>query len=205
MRLFLALIAGVLALPLLLAPAAQAQDSYRIRPGDVLRIEVLEDPSLNRSVLVAPDGRVALPMAGAVAAAGRNAEAVQADLGSRLAANFAAAPTVYVAVERLGERTGGGAKAPATIRVHVMGEAGKPGRHEVAKGTTILQLFAEMGGFSQFAATKRVQLHRTDARTGDQKVYLFNYDAIERGQVAAGTTRVLEGDVIVVPQRRLFE
>ena len=47
---------AALVLALSLASAAMAR-SYRIRPGDVLRIEVIEDPSLNRSVLVSPDGR----------------------------------------------------------------------------------------------------------------------------------------------------
>ena len=40
----------------LVAPAA-AQDSYRLKSGDVLSIEVLEDPSLNREVLILPSGQ----------------------------------------------------------------------------------------------------------------------------------------------------
>ena len=49
---------------------AEAQ-GYSIRPGDRLRIEVLEDDSLNRSVLVAPDGRISVPLVGTVVAGGR--------------------------------------------------------------------------------------------------------------------------------------
>ena len=43
---------------LLFATAAFAQSGYQIRPGDTLQVEVLEDPSLNRSVLVLPDARL---------------------------------------------------------------------------------------------------------------------------------------------------
>ena len=62
-----------------------------------------------------------------------------------------------------------------------------------------------MGGFSKFAATKRIQLRRIDPKTRTEKVYMFNYDAIERGENNGGNTRLMDGDVILVPQRKLFE
>jgi polysaccharide export outer membrane protein len=80
-----------------------------------------------------------------------------------------------------------------------MGEAATPGKLELKRGTTLLQAFAQMGGFSPFAATKRVQLRR-----GGQ-ITTLSYDAIERGTSTAGSTVLQDGDVIVVPQRKLFE
>ena len=85
----------------LVATTVAAQNSYRIRAGDTLRIEVIEDATLNRSALVSPDGRISVPLAGPVRAAGRSIEAVQADLTAQLAANFQSTPNVFVAVERL--------------------------------------------------------------------------------------------------------
>lgn len=204
MRLFVALLAGLLALPLLMT-GAQAQDGYRIRQGDVLKIEVLEDESLNRSALVAPDGRISLRLAGSIPAAGRTVEQVQADLAAKIASNFAAPPNVYVSIERLAERVAstGGPAAPATIDVFIIGEGAKSGKISVAPGTTVLKLFAEMGGFSKFAATKRIQLRRIV--NGAEKVYTFDYKAIERGETTSGNTTVMDGDVLLVPQRKLFE
>jgi polysaccharide export outer membrane protein len=189
------------------ASPGAAQDSYRIRAGDVLRIEVIEDPSLNRSALVSPDGRVTLPLAGGVVAAGRSIEEVQADLSVGLAANFAVPPNVFVSVERLAEVRPAGPATPTvapTIRVFVLGEVNSPGELAVAPGTTILQLFAQMGGFGDFAATRRVQLRRIGA-DGTEAIYNIDYQAIENGTSPNGTATVLDGDVIVVPQRRLFE
>ena len=84
MNRFIAVLARVLALPFLLAaltvPATAQDGGYLIRSGDTLRIEVLEDPGLNRSVLVSPDGRITLPLAGGVRAAGKTVEAVQSEL-----------------------------------------------------------------------------------------------------------------------------
>jgi len=207
MRLFVALLTGLLALPLLAGGARAQEEGYLLRPGDTLRIEVLEDATLNRSVLVAPDGRISMPLAGVVRAGGRPIEAVQADLVARLAGNFATSPNVFVSVERLNQvATGtGGVAATKTLSIFVMGEAAKPGKVSVAPGTTVLQFFAEMGGFSKFAATKRIQLRRTDRKTGKETIYPLDYNAIERGASGAGSTRLADGDVIVVPQRKLFE
>lgn len=209
MKAFVAFLLGIVLIPLLLVQQAVAQDSYRVRAGDVLRIEVLEDPSLNRSVLVLPDGRISLPLAGSVAAAGRGLEDVQADIVARLQPSFATSPSVFVGIERLAEReiSLGGTAAPAEppgIEIFVIGEAAKSGKIRVTPGTTMLQLFAEIGGFSKFAATKRIQLRRADA-SGKEKIYLFNYKEIERGTSDAGNTVIAEGDIIVVPQRGLFE
>lgn len=185
--------------------AAQAQDGYRIQPGDVLRIEVLEDPGLNRSALVSPDGRVAIPLAGSVPAAGRTVEQIQSAFSTQLADNFAVTPTVFVSIERVAERMPAAAAAPATIDVFVMGEANRPGRITVEPGTTVLQLFAEVGGFSRFAATRRIQLRRVDPAAQKENIHIIDYDAIERGASMRGSTVLADGDVIVVPQRGLFE
>lgn len=198
---------AILVVSQLVAGMAYAQSSYRIRAGDTLRIEVIEDSSLNRSALVSPDGRISVPMAGAIQAAGRSIEAVQADLTNQLAASFQSTPNVYVAVERLAERRTAAPRTPdpdPTIDVFVMGEVGNPGKMTIPPGSTMLQVFAQMGGFTRFAATKRVQLRRTNS-DGSELLYALSYDAIEAGQSNDGMIVLNAGDVIVVPQRRLFE
>jgi polysaccharide export outer membrane protein len=197
--------AALLLAPLALAQAALAQEEYSIRPGDVLRIEVIEDPSLNRSVLVPPDGRITIPLAGSVQAGGRGVSQIQGDLAGLLAPNFAAAPSVFVSIEQIYRAPPPVPEAPPrTVGIFVLGEVNNPGQLGIVPGTTVLQLFAQMGGFSRFAATKRIQLRRTDA-SGQEQIFLINYDAIEEGTSQNGATVLREGDIIVVPQRRLFE
>ena len=182
--------------------AAQAQDTYKVRPGDVLRVEVLEDGNLNRDTLVRPDGQISIPLVGSIAAGGRTLSEIQADLAGALAGSFAAPPNVFVTIGSLAERTTGTGVA-RTIAVYVIGESGAQGKVDVKPRTTLLQLFAQMGGFGPFAATKRIQLRRT-AKDGTEQVYNFNYDSILAGG-SGGTTRLQDGDVIIVPQRRIFE
>lgn len=198
------LLAALFVLPIL-AGLAWAQD-YRVRSGDVLQIEVLEDATLNRTAIVLPDGQISLPLVGSVRAAGRSLAEVQADLATRLAPNFASAPTVFVTLSALAERTpsSGAAATPRTIDIYVMGAANSPGKIDVKPGATLLQALAQAGGLSPFAAKKRVQLRRVD-KSGVEQVYKFDLDAIERGAAGGGATKLVSGDVIVIPQRKLFE
>lgn len=196
------LLALVFVLPFL-AGTAWAQD-YRVRSGDVLQIEVLEDATLNRSAIVLPDGQISLPLVGSVRAAGRSLAQVQEDLTARLAPNFASPPTVFVTLSALAERLPSTPAAERTMDVYVLGAANAPGRVDVKPGATLLQALAQAGGLSPFAAKKRVQLRRVD-KSGAEQVYNFDLDAIERGASGGGATRLVSGDVIVIPQRKLFE
>jgi polysaccharide export outer membrane protein len=203
-----ALLFALTLLPLF-AGMGLAQESYRIKPGDIIRIEVLEDSSINRDALVLPDGRISVPLAGTVQAGGRTLSQVKSSVTSELSSNFASDPTVFVSLARLAEPefalpSTGLPQAGPTIPVYILGQVSSPGKFEVAEGTTMLQLLAEIGGFSRFAAKKRVQLRRRDS-TGKERVYNVNYKDILAGRSNIGMTVMAPGDVIIVPERRLFE
>jgi len=188
------------------ASISMAQDIYRIKPGDTLQVEVLEDPSLNRNVLVLPDGSISFPMAGTVRAGGRSVDVVASTLSEEMTGNFAVAPTVLVSVAALAPRDAPRAAAgPELMNIYIVGEANTPGRKEVLPGTTLLQFLAEAGGLSRFAAEKRIQLRRVDPRSNQETVYRFNYRTMGGSDSISGTTVLAPGDVIVVPERRLFE
>lgn len=203
-----------LMLAVLLAPSAWAQ-GYSIQPGDVLQMEVLEDPSLNRSLLVLPDGTVSLPLVGSVRASGKSVEGMRGAISAALAPNFASAPTVTLSVGQLNPVTSAVNNAAAqaaaanyqpygTVSVYAMGEFNTQGRIDVRSGTTLLQFLAESGGLSRFAATKRIQLRRADKKTGTETVYNYNYKAVQAGAKAPAIT-LRDGDIIVAPERKLFE
>ena len=190
----------------MLAGTAHAQSEYRVRAGDTLVIEVLEDSSLNRSVAVLPDVRFSFPFAGTLQAAGRTVGEIQSAVSTAIESNYATPPTVFVTVQP-GQRaasTGGGTPQTATIDIYFVGEVGQPGLRPVEPGTTFLQAMSQAGGLSPFAATKRIQLHRTDA-SGRKTTQIFNYHAISRGAKMLVDPPLRDGDVILVPERRLFE
>lgn len=189
----------------LLSATAHAQSEYRVRAGDTLVIEVLEDSSLNRSVAVLPDGRISFPFAGTLQAAGRTVGEIQSAVSSAIESKFASPPNVFVTVQPGQRAAPTGTGRAASIDIYFLGEVGQPGLREVARGTSFLQAMAQAGGLTNFAATKRIQLHRTDPTTGQQTVQIFNYKAISRGARLTIDPKLRDGDVILVPERRLFE
>lgn len=208
---FANLVAGLLAIvacslipSLMPGGQASAQGSYVIKPGDTLQVEVLEDSSLNRSVLVLPDGNINFPMAGTVPAQGRSVDQLRQSLSSALAGNFATSPNVYVSVSQLAKPKATGGRS--TMDVYAVGEVAAPGIVAVKPGTTLLQFLAAVGGVTKFGADKRIELHRTDRRTGAVTTYLFNYRTPAGGPGGiSGGTQLAPGDVVKVPQRKLFE
>jgi polysaccharide export outer membrane protein len=189
------------------AGVAAAQSAYQIKSGDTLDIEVLEDASLNRSVVVLPDGRFSYPLAGSIAASGRTVDQVSAAITAAIQSNFATPPNVYVGV-RPAPPVPRAVRAPAAapvIDVYFMGEVAKSGRVEVAPGTTFLQALAQAGGLTPFAATKRIQVRRTDPMTRRSSLFTINYHALSRGAQMDRDVVLTSGDVILVPARRLFE
>ena len=157
---------------------------------------------------VLPDGTVDFPFAGSIRVGGQSTSQVQQTLTANLASNFATPPTVFVSVNSVFtdplDALGAGVPSDA-INVYFTGEINAPGLRPMASRTTFLQAIAQSGGFTRFAATKRVQLRRTDPKTGVQTVYALDYDAITRGATANATLELQDGDVILVPTRRLFE
>jgi polysaccharide export outer membrane protein len=190
-------LAAGLCLTLWLAPVARAED-YLIQKGDTLDVSVLEDPGLNRQALVRPDGKISLPLAGALSAAGMTPEALQASIRTALRRDFVEPPTVTVSLLAMAEES----DMEKTL-IYVLGEVRAPGRYEVELPIDALQALALAGGPSTFAARDRVQVRRRVA--GAETLTVFDYDQVEDGAAIPESIDLAAGDVILVPERGLFD
>lgn len=181
------------------AGAAHAQT---LKAGDSLYISVLQDPKLDRSVVVDPGGDIAFPLAGHIRAKGLTPQALERILAQKLKDNYKDDHLdVTVAV----------ANSPKDIpeedlkpKVYVTGEVAKPGPYVVRQPTTLVQAIALAGGFGPYAARARVQLHRR-AKSGEETIFVFDYKAYEAGEKLDGNIPLRAGDVIMVPERGLFD
>jgi polysaccharide export outer membrane protein len=177
--------------------AAIAHDRiYRLKKGDTLEIWVEQDPNLRRQVVVAPDGRIALPLAGHLRAAGLTPEALERALAARLQKNFTTDVDVTVILANAAEPEEQGI-------IYVTGEVANPGSFTVTTPTTVLQAIALSGGLSEFAAKRRVHVRRT--AKGRQVLIPFDYRNVETGRDMSDNVLLKDGDVVVVPERGLFE
>jgi polysaccharide export outer membrane protein len=194
----------VIALILLMGMAGiAAAQNYKIRPGDKLDVNVWQDPKLNRVVVVAPDGRISFPLAGQMRVSGRSLEAVEAELKKRLGSQYSEDIDITVAyVDRPPDPPK--EKAEKVLPgVFVMGEVGKPGKVEYRNSMNVLQALASAGGLSPFAADKRIKIRRKTAE--GETLIDFNYDDFVSGKDLSGNVLLRNGDVIIVPERGLFE
>lgn len=186
-----------------LAAALPAAAAYRIQPGDTLTLQVVEDSSLDRSLLVLPDGSINVPSVGSIRAAGVTVDALRNTIATRLTPGFSTKPTVYLSVASLKPVNPNAPTGGPTMEIYAMGEVAKPGMIEVSRGSTLLQALAQAGGPTPYAATKRIQLRRT-YKGGQTRVFSFDYKSVMEGKSVQAIT-LQKGDVIMVPTRRLFE
>ena len=183
----------------LLASGASAQT---LKSGDSLSISVLQDPKLDRTVVVDPSGEIAFPLAGHIRARGLTPLALENILKDKLKSNYKDENLdVTVAV----------ANAPKEIpeedlkpKIFITGEVIRPGSYVVRQPTTLMQAIALAGGVGPFAAKQRIQVRRRGAG-GDETIFMFNYKAYEAGADLEGNIRLRAGDVIMVPERGLFD
>jgi polysaccharide export outer membrane protein len=172
--------------------AAAAQE---LQSGDVLEISVYQDPKLNRQVVVGPTGMISFPLAGHLQAGGITPQALERTLRAKLRSKYAGDLDITVAVVSRDET-----QKP---RIYVTGEVQRPGPHTISARTTVLQAISLAGGLSPFAAKQRIQIVR---KVGDaEQIHVFNYRAFESGQDLSGNIDLRSGDVIIVPERGLFE
>jgi polysaccharide export outer membrane protein len=190
MRLFILLLLGFLTI----FGVAYAQSRYVLQPGDTVEISVLQDPTLNRKIVIGPDGTISFPLAGHMRAAGLTAEALEMSLTKRLSKNYKSKLAVTVTLGQVSQGLGS--------RIYITGQVNKPGPYPITPGTHVMQAIALSGGLARFAAGSRIQIHRRVA--GEERVFVFDYNAFESGKNLEGNIPLEPGDVIVVPERGLF-
>ncbi len=165
--------------------AARPEPEYRIGREDVLEIVVYHEPELSRVMPVRPDGKISLPLAGEVEAAGKTAPELKAEL-SRALAPYVRDAEVSVLVHEI--------NGP---KFFVMGEVAHPGGFPLRGATSVVQAIALAGGTGEFAGNDVVWLRLKTSGQGVEKVKL-SYRELMRGE-APGSLWLSPGDVIYIP------
>jgi polysaccharide export outer membrane protein len=164
--------------------------NYRIAPLDTLSIFVWRAPDLSTDVLVRPDGRISMPLAEDVQAAGLTPTELARDLEDRLA-EFVQAPSVTVSVVGFAFGDAG----DQTIRV--VGEARSPTSVPYQENLSVLDVMVAIGGLTEFAAGNRALLIRRAG--GEETVYNLRLDDLLGGGDTSVDVPLLPGDIILIP------
>ena len=167
----------------LTAVAKPGSRAYKIGPLDVLDVTVFKVPDLAKTVQVAEDGSINLPLVGEVPAAGRTAQDLERDLTKKLGAKYLRDPQVTVLVKEYNSQ-----------RVTVSGSVKTSGVYAIKGNTSLMQVIAMAGDVDMTMDSGDVVIFRTI--DGTRSAAKFDVDDIKAGK--ASDPQVEPGDVIVV-------
>jgi len=157
--------------------------AYRLGPDDLVDVAVWKEPALSATVPVRPDGKITLPMAGDVEAAGRTTDELSREVGERLR-KFVPEPVVAVMVKEV-----------RAARFFVLGEVAHPGAFPLSGGLTVLEAVSVAGGPTEFARKSRIVVIRRDG--GKSARLPVDLDDVIDGRAAPIALR--PGDTVYVP------
>lgn len=168
-----------------LAIAADKPDIYQLRQGDRVLISVWREDTLQREVVVLPDGSITFPLAGRVEVAGLGTPEVENLIAVKLK-KYLPEPVVTVVIVGIEGN-----------RAYVMGKVARPGPVTISGPVTVLQAISLAGGFDRFADEGGTKVIRTKA--GGQEILPVNYKDIISGRNMSTNVQLKAGDTIVVP------
>ena len=178
---------------------ASVADAQTLKSGDSLSISVMQDSKLDRSVIIDPSGQIAMPLAGHIQASGLTPQALENVIKNRLRSNYKD-ESLDVSV---GLTNAAIPEEDLKPKIFITGEILRPGSYVVRQQTTLMQAIALAGGLGPFAAKRRIMVRRRGGPGED--IFMFDYRAYEAGQDLEGNITLHAGDVIMVPERGLFE
>ena len=152
-----------------------AAQSYRLAMGDKVHIAVFNEENLSGDYTVSPDGKVTLPLAGPVNAAGRTVPEFQEAVISTLKNGFVQNPNVTITATELRP-------------YYILGEVNKPGKYSYMPELTVMAAVATAEGFTYRADMGSIYVRHAS-------------DPSEREYPLTATTAVLPGDTIRISQR----
>jgi protein involved in polysaccharide export with SLBB domain len=164
------------------------QNDYRIQPLDTIQISVFNEADLSVQRRVSPQGSITYPLLGSVHVGGLTVGETETKLKELLGRNYLVNPQVTVLVDHANSR-----------RLVILGQVKSPGSYDIGdEGITLVQAIARAGGFTDVAATDRVNVIRSE--NGVETKIVVNVAAIIKGGDRSKDLELKPDDVISVPE-----
>lgn len=155
------------------AANAQEDSGYKLALGDVVSINVFDEPDLSFDrVQITDNGKIAFPFIGEIQATGRTALQVQQNIVSALKPDYLIEPKVTVSI--------------VEYRPFFMtGEVEKPGSIPYQPGLTLRQAITIAGGLTERASASKITVVSGDNGSEPQRVDL-NYEVKPGDTITVG-------------------
>jgi polysaccharide biosynthesis/export protein len=155
-----------------------SQQSYRLGPNDVVRIQVYGEEDLAVESKIDGDGNINFPLLGGIHVSGKTVQELQEYLTTRLASGYVRRPrvTAYVFKYR---------------NFYVSGEVKAPGGYPYEEGLSVQKAITMAGGLTDKGERENIRVLR-------------HTDGQENALPAKMETSVLPDDTIIVPEGQKF-
>jgi protein involved in polysaccharide export with SLBB domain len=167
------------------AQTANRPADYRIGPGDVLRLNVLEMPQLDRELTIQSDGTAFVPQVGEVSLAGLTLPEAEEEVRRRLRLFNPSVDAVALQIVQYN-----------ALRVYVLGAVANPGAHTFTSTPTVWDAVRAAGGPNENAnlAAARI-VSEVEGRSQTRMVNLSGL--LTGGMVPEVVLR--SGDTLIIP------
>jgi polysaccharide biosynthesis/export protein len=169
----------------LFAAEQAADQNYHIGVGDLLQIEVYDEPDLTKEVRVLTDGFISFPLLGAVKAAGLSVTKLEKVLTKQLAAKYLVSPQVTVFVKEFSS-------------IYILGEVKNPGSFPVYGKLTVFEAVTLAGGFTEVANPSKVKVIRHE--NGQEQNFTVDVQKITKDGDASEDMELKANDRVIVPR-----
>ena len=175
-------------------------DSYKLRAGDTVSFQILEDRLLEiqsqpASLVVADSGELDVPYIGRVMAVGKTCKELGATIKKALEKDYYKEATVVLSLNVANRLLG---------RAYIWGQVRNQGAIDlqVNENLTAGEAILRAGGFADFANKRKVMVVRAngDPKAGKQTFDLDMTDILEKGNINKDIV-LQPNDLIIVPSR----
>ncbi len=162
---------------------------YMIQPGDTVRIQIYQEPDLDREIRVSKEGEIFLPLIGRLIVKDETVMRVEKVVHILYDRKYLVNPQVNITVVKYRQRT-----------VNVMGAVGSPQALELPpeQPLTLLDAISRAGGFNRLANRNSVRLTRSFS-DGHKENFTIDADKLISGK-KSDSWILLSNDVIYVPE-----
>jgi protein involved in polysaccharide export with SLBB domain len=170
-------------------------DTYRLRAGDRLSFQIIEDRDPAKSLVVTDSGELDIPYIGRYAAKDKTCKQLVSELKPMLELEYYFRATVILALDQASKDLG---------YVYVIGQVKNQGPIKITAGETLTagKAILQAGGFGDFANKRSVKVVRGNPGPGGEKQSfdLNMQDILERGMLERDL-EVRPDDFVIVPAR----
>jgi polysaccharide export outer membrane protein len=159
--------------------------NYKIGVGDLLQIEVYDEPDLSVEVRVLTDGLISVPLIGAVAARGLTVTEFESKLTKLLGEKYLVDPHVTVIVKEFSN-------------VYVFGEVKNPGAFPLTGKMTVFEAVTLAGGFTEVANRSGVKVNRQ--KDGAETTYQLDIERLAKKGDTSQDMELESNDRVIVPR-----